>query len=198
MTAVVYKILISTKRFFQSIVHTIQFFLFNISIGKNWKIEGLIFIRNSGLGGITIGNNFSANSGASKNPIGGDTVLRLITKKSGKIVIKENVGISNSTLYSEELILIEDDVLIGGGCCIWDTDFHSLDKNKRGTPLDEGKTLPIIIKKKAFIGAKAIILKSVVIGENSIVAAGSVVTKSIPDNQIWGGNPAKFIRNINE
>ena len=43
-----------------------------------------------------------------------------------------------------------------------------------------------------------ITLKGVAIGENSIIGAGSVVTRSIPKNQIWAGNPAKFIRVINE
>ena len=55
---------------------------------------------------------------------------------------------------------------------------------------------PVIIEDNVFIGARSIILKGVTIGRNSIVGAGSVVTKSIPSNQIWGGNPAKFIRNI--
>ena len=45
-----------------------------------------------------------------------------------------------------------------------------------------------------FIGANAVICNSVTIGDNSIVGAGSIVTKDIPANEIWGGNPAKFIR----
>ena len=48
-----------------------------------------------------------------------------------------------------------------------------------------------------FIGANSIILKGVTIGERSIIGAGSVVTKNIPDDEIWAGNPAKFIRKIN-
>ncbi|WP_103192495.1 acyltransferase [Formosa algae] len=48
------------------------------------------------------------------------------------------------------------------------------------------------------MGASSIILKGVTIGENSIIGAGSVVTKSVPCNEIWGGNPAKFIRKIDE
>jgi acetyltransferase-like isoleucine patch superfamily enzyme len=47
----------------------------------------------------------------------------------------------------------------------------------------------------AFIGANTIICNSVSIGDHAIVAAGSVVTKDIPANQVWGGNPAKFIKN---
>ena len=55
---------------------------------------------------------------------------------------------------------------------------------------------PVIIEDTVFIGAKCIILKGVTIGQNSIVGAGSVVTKSIPADEIWGGNPAKFIRKL--
>lgn len=47
-----------------------------------------------------------------------------------------------------------------------------------------------------FIGTLCIICKGVTIGEKSIIGADSVVTKSIPENQIWGGNPAKFIRTL--
>ena len=49
------------------------------------------------------------------------------------------------------------------------------------------------IKKGAFIGARAIIMPGVTVGENAVVAAGSVVTKSVPDNTVVGGNPAVVI-----
>ena len=57
-------------------------------------------------------------------------------------------------------------------------------------------TKPVLIKRNAWIGAAAIILPGITIGENSIVAAGAVVTKDVPDNTIVAGNPAKFIRMI--
>ena len=56
---------------------------------------------------------------------------------------------------------------------------------------------PIHIKKNAWIGANATILQGVTIGENAVVAAGSVVSQDVPDNAIVGGIPAKFIKNIN-
>ncbi len=52
----------------------------------------------------------------------------------------------------------------------------------------------IIIKRGAYIGANTIICKPVTIGENAIIGAGSIITKDIPANEVWAGNPAKFIR----
>lgn len=53
-----------------------------------------------------------------------------------------------------------------------------------------------VIKKNASIGAAAVILGGVTIGENAMIGAGSVVTKDIPANELWVGNPAKFVRKI--
>jgi acetyltransferase-like isoleucine patch superfamily enzyme len=55
-----------------------------------------------------------------------------------------------------------------------------------------------VIKKGASIGAASVILGGVIIGENAMIGAGSVVTKDVPDNELWYGNPAKFIRKVNE
>lgn len=63
---------------------------------------------------------------------------------------------------------------------------------RKDTP-DLDLAAPIIVHDNVFIGMKAIILKGVEIGENSIVGAGAVVTKSVPPNSIVGGNPAKLI-----
>jgi len=54
------------------------------------------------------------------------------------------------------------------------------------------------IEDNVFIGANCIILKGVKIGDRSIIGTDSVVTKNVPSDQIWAGNPAKFIREINQ
>lgn len=51
----------------------------------------------------------------------------------------------------------------------------------------------VSIGNSVFVGANVTILPNVMIGDNSIIAAGSVVTKSVPANEVWGGNPAKYI-----
>ena len=100
----------------------------NVQFGKT-LISGRITIINSG-GKIEIGNGCMFNSGKGHNPIGGDTVCRLVSY-GGIIKLGNRVGISNSTIVSRESVIIEDDVFIGGSCKIYDNDFHSINMEKR-------------------------------------------------------------------
>ena len=52
----------------------------------------------------------------------------------------------------------------------------------------------VIIKENAYLGMNTLVVKPVTIGKNAIVGAGSIVTKDIPDNEVWAGNPARFIK----
>ncbi len=166
-----------------------------VLIGHKYKFHGIIFMRNFGI--IRIGDNFKATSGKRYNPIGGDTVLRIYCRKNAKIIIGNNLGVSNSTFHIANELIIKDNVMIGGGCKIWDSDFHSLDPKERIFNGDKNVlSKPIYIDNNVFIGASSIILKGVHIGENSIIGAGSVVTKDIPKNEIWAGNPAEKIRSL--
>ena len=96
-------------------------------------------------------------------------------------------------------LLVGSKVYVSAGCLIMDSDFHDLDYRKRR--INHGnktaKCYPIQISDDVFIGARCIICKGVTIGERSIVAAGSVVRQNIPADEIWGGNPATFIKKIN-
>jgi len=109
------------------------------------------------------------------------------------IVIGKNVFINfDCTFLALGGITIEDDVLIGPKVSLI-TENHPLNPRERKGLV--GKS--ILIKKNAWIGANATILPGVTIGKNAVVAAGSVVNKDVPDNTIFGGIPAKFIKNIN-
>jgi acetyltransferase-like isoleucine patch superfamily enzyme len=74
---------------------------------------------------------------------------------------------------------------------------HVLDNKApyRDLPWDEEKT-DVILEENVWIGTGAIILPGCTVGRNSVVAAGSVVTKSIPPNQLWAGVPAKLLRSL--
>lgn len=88
-------------------------------------------------------------------------------------------------------ITIEDNVLIAPKVSLL-TEGHPTSIEDRHSLIPK----PILIKKNAWIGANATILQGVIIGENAIVAAGSVVSKDVPDNTIVGGIPAKIIKTI--
>lgn len=92
-------------------------------------------------------------------------------------------------------MVLGDNVLIGNDTKIYDSDFHPLNYQDRiennKNKIKKGK---IVIGKGSFIGAHVIILKNVKIGKHCIIGAGSVVTRNIPNREIWAGNPARFIR----
>lgn len=117
-------------------------------------------------------------------------------RAGASLTIGNNCGFNGVLLYASNSIVIGDNVNIGGGTRIMDTDFHPLDYMERRNGINGTKAAPIVIENDAFIGANCIILKGITIGARSIVAAGSVVTKSIPSDEVWGGNPAKFIRKL--
>lgn len=94
-------------------------------------------------------------------------------------------GVVFDTNYPEDIIL-EEWVRLTSGCKIVT---HFLDVNKK--KYVRGK---VHIKKKAYLGMNTLVVKPVTIGENAVIGAGSVVTKDIPDNEVWAGNPARFIR----
>lgn len=147
---------------------------------------------------VVIGDNCSINSALYANPIGGDKQCCFTILKGGKITLGNNVAISNSAIVSSAEIKIDDNVCVGAGCKIYDTDFHSVYPQKRLNGNIDINKKSIHICKNVFIGAHSIVLKGVTIGEGAVVGAGSVVTKNIPNYEIWAGNPAKFIRKITE
>lgn len=173
--------------------------LMHVLFGKRLRIRGLIGIQILPGGKLYIGDDVTISSGNMSNPMGRNVKSFIRIGNKGCIKLGNNVGMSSITLRCEDSISIGDNVKIGALTIISDTDAHSLDpilRSKPETDAINAKHSPIEIKKNAFIGAMCYIGKGVTIGENSVVGIGSIVTKNIPDNEIWAGNPAKFIKKI--
>lgn len=105
--------------------------------------------------------------------------------------LSSNVIVENGVLLDKIYpgnIIVKENTLIARNVVILSHDHHKRDKN--GNP----KAYTTIIGKNCLIGIGAIILPGVEIGDEVIVAAGSVVTKSFPSNTIIAGNPAKIIK----
>lgn len=185
------------RRLIDIIYQKYRFKKAGVLIGEKCRIEGVPWFKGE-KNSVVIGKGFFANSNLDGNPIGYSNPLSFWTLDGGKIHIGNNVGMSNAALvaYGAD-IYIGDDVLIGGGTKIYTSDFHSIDFTSRMQHPDRGvHHKRVKISNGAFIGGGTIILKGVTIGEYAIIGAGSVVTKDVPDNEIWAGNPAKFIKNI--
>lgn len=115
------------------------------------------------------------------------------TAGGDEIRVGRNVFINqNCTFYDLGGLDIADDVMIGPNVSII-TAGHPLEPAQRRS-ITIGK--PIVIEKNVWIATGATIIGGVTVGENSVVAAGSVVTKDVPPNTLVGGNPARVIRSV--
>ena len=164
--------------------------------GQNLQLNGRLHIHGV-KNAITIGDNCIITSDADYNPTAGGAHSHLSVWKDGRLIIGNNVGMSLVCITASKQITIEDNVMIGANTKIWDTDFHPITYENRRMN-ERPQSSPVLIREGAFIGACSIILKGVTIGKHSVIGAGSVVTHSVPDGEVWAGNPARFIKRIEE
>jgi len=117
------------------------------------------------------------------------------TAGGDEIRVGRNVFVNqNCTFYDLGGLDIADDVMIGPNVSII-TASHPLEPSRRRV-VTIGK--PIAIERNVWIAAGATIIGGVTVGENAVVAAGSVVTKNVPPDTLVGGNPARIIRSIGD
>ena len=114
------------------------------------------------------------------------TKYNYVVQYPENLKLGKNFDIGTFTYINSNFgVEIQDNVQIGSHCSIYS---HSTIDSKKGK---------VILKKNCKIGTHSTIMPNVIVGENSIVAAYSFVTKNIPKNQIWGGIPAKLLKKIN-
>ncbi|MFN9710141.1 MAG: DapH/DapD/GlmU-related protein [Bacteroidota bacterium] len=119
-----------------------------------------------------------------------------VRNENARIKIGNHVKINNNfcLICDKTEIIIGNKVLIGFNVTIIDSDFHSLiPEERQGTKY---ACCAVNISDNVFIGSDVKIFKGVSIGENTVIAAGSVVTKSFGSNLVVGGNPARQISEI--
>lgn len=171
-----------------------------MEVGQSCDLSGMnVFIadKRPGSGNIRIGNTCC---------IRGTLV---VYRHAAKIEIGNNVYIGPGTILEcAEEIRIGDNVLISSNCNLIDTNSHSLHSYERVDDTADWKkglahkNWDIVVSKKltignnSWLGLRTIIMKGVTLGEGTIVAAGSVVTKSSEPFSLVAGNPARFIRNV--
>lgn len=166
----------------------------NINLGEKSLVFYRTTILNNG-GKIEIGN--SCRIGRSKKECHAGmpfyTTLYADGKKSA-IKIGDSCRINGAYIHARDFISIGEKTVIATGVSIIDSNAHetkSLDRTK-GTDTPKG----IIIGKNVWIGLNVIILKGTTIGDNSVIAAGSVVKGTFPENVIIQGNPAVIVNKL--
>jgi acetyltransferase-like isoleucine patch superfamily enzyme len=165
----------------------------NLSLGKDCSFHAPVRCAD-GRGKLQIGggNGF----GYYCAPKLGDGALLIQPRKlSAEIIIGNNNWFSNNvSIIANEKIVIGTGCRIGDNVSFFDCDFHEIDPAHRGR--SHGPTFPVSIGNNVWIGSGVRVLKGVTIGDNSIVGAMSLVTKSIPPDCIAAGNPARVISQL--
>ena len=140
-------------------------------IGNNLETGHGVFIREN----VVIGNNVS---------IGTYTVIE------HEVVIEDNVRIHSKAFIPERSVL-KKGCWIGPNVTLTNAKFPT-------SKLTKNKLAGVVVEENAIIGANATILPGITIGKGAIIGAGSVVTKNVPANEVWAGNPAKKIKHRSE
>jgi acetyltransferase-like isoleucine patch superfamily enzyme len=153
-----------------------------LQIGVVWKgwnyANPTTFLVKKG-GKISVGD-FTIHSGST-----------VVVMKNALLTMGSGYVNRNTTIVCSKEITIGHDVAIAQNVVIRDSDIHTFieEPNK-----ERENTLPIKIGNHVWIGTNSIILKGVEIGDNAVIAAGSIVTRNVPANSLAAGNPAKVIK----
>lgn len=164
-----------------------------VAAGDNVILKGKPVIMKF-TGTIRIGNNVTLRSDdyGYHASIYAPTRLMTDTNEDATIEIGDNTRINGASIHATKRISIGANCLIAANVTIIDSDGHGVHPSER--TLSNPEPLPVIIENNVWIGINSIILKGVRIGENSVIGAGSVVTKSIPADCFAAGNPARVIK----
>ena len=125
--------------------------------------------------------------------VGDDTKIGTFVEVQKGVKIGRHCKVSSHTFICEG-VTIEDEVFIGHNVVFTNDLFPRATANGQLQTEADWKCVPTLVKRGASIGSGAVLLCGITIGENSIIGAGSVVTKDVPANAIVAGNPARVMK----
>jgi acetyltransferase-like isoleucine patch superfamily enzyme len=128
--------------------------------------------------------------------IGDDVKIGTFVEIQKGAKIGNRCKISSHTFICEGVVL-EDEVFVGHHV-VFTNDRHPRATNEDGSLQTDAdwKCIPTLVKRRASIGSGAVLLCGIMVGENAMIGAGSVVTKDVPPNTIVAGNPARIVKSI--
>ncbi|MFD1139495.1 acyltransferase [Larkinella insperata] len=186
----------SVRWYSQFMCSWIKFRYPNIQLGTNICFYGKTIFRVDKTARVSIGDNVIFRSSTAHNFAGITKPVSIYVGENATLNIGANSGLSGASIYCSKEIVIGTYCNLGVNTNIWDTDFHPLDYELRRTQIEGATQSPIRIGNDVFVGANSTLLKGITIGSRAIIGAASVVTKSVPCDQIWAGNPARCIRAV--
>jgi len=141
---------------------------------------------------LSLGEHVCIRSALRSNPLGcfQPSVLRTLTPEA-RLILEPRVGISAAVICAAASIRIGEGTILGAGAMVLDTDLHPPVENFGWGADPAPGAQPIAIGRGVFIGARAIVLKGVTIGDRAIIGAGAVVTCDVPARHVAVGNPAQ-------
>lgn len=176
-----------------------KFIYGNFSVGSNARCWGKIFVSLSPKSSVQIGRDAWIVSEPRRSGIAHYSRCHLKTMGEGKIIIGNHVGLNATSITARKKIVIGDETMIAPNVVIVDSDFHKIwPPEERFLGMGFENDMEVVIGHHVWIGMNSIILKGVTIGDNSVIAAGSVVSRSIPANVVAGGVPARVMASLGE
>jgi len=151
-------------------------------------------VRSDGGGKLVIGNSNTFAWPPATRLGNGEILLQPRSLEAEIVIGNGNAFNNNVSLICMGKISMGDNCLMGDQVLIYDCDWHEIDPLHRNRSV--GPIRPVTIGNNVWLGSRVMVLKGVTIGDNSVIAAASVVTKPIPANCLAAGNPAQIIRSI--